>query len=267
MWSLLWNWIVVGAVVLLLLGGGINFMASPHPLVADGFFTAATMLFLAKFVTWEEAHNQASGRAKVITLGVSISLIVLLIAIGGNHLLNRSPNAAIKETDLRVDAVESYVYEGKPVVVRVKVGNHGSTRARNPRHTLVVLIRDGVMGDLGERQLFERLRDSTTSSVSESILDIAPGGAALFTVGTSATHPVDGENVPLSPDTYKKFESGKYQLYVMILLQYGEELSKSFSDGLYRAHSVFCAHFTKGISESNPPEGPYYCNGFNYSMP
>jgi hypothetical protein len=96
--DLLWNWVVVGAVVLLLVGGGINFMTSPYALVADGFFVAAAVLFLAKLVTWEEAHVQAGGRSKAIAIGVAVTLIILLVAVGGNHLLHRSPRIISTKT-------------------------------------------------------------------------------------------------------------------------------------------------------------------------
>jgi hypothetical protein len=90
--EILWNWVVVGAIVLLLAGGGISFMTSPYTLVADGFFAASAILFLSKFVTWEEAHAQVGGRSKAISIGVAITLILLIIAIGGNHLLHRGSN-------------------------------------------------------------------------------------------------------------------------------------------------------------------------------
>ncbi len=64
-------------------------MTTPHPFVADGFFIAGAALFLVKFVTWEEARVQAS-RVKLIFAGVVITLVILVIAIGGNHALDRS---------------------------------------------------------------------------------------------------------------------------------------------------------------------------------
>jgi hypothetical protein len=98
---------VVGAVVLLLAGGGISFMTSPHPFVADGFFVSGAILFLAKFVTWEEAHAQANSRSKVVGMGVAITLVVLFIAIGGNHILNRPPRPLIQATALKLPQPDS----------------------------------------------------------------------------------------------------------------------------------------------------------------
>ena len=86
----------MGAVVLLLAGGGISFMTSPYPLVAGGFFSVAAVLFLAKFVTWEEARAQTSSRGKVIVIGTVITAFILILAIGGNHLLHRPVVTSIK---------------------------------------------------------------------------------------------------------------------------------------------------------------------------
>jgi hypothetical protein len=48
----------VGWIVALALGGGISFMTSEHPWVADGFYAGGTLLFLIKFWTWEDARQQ-----------------------------------------------------------------------------------------------------------------------------------------------------------------------------------------------------------------
>jgi hypothetical protein len=85
--ALLWNWVVVGAVVLFLLGTGVSFMTSGRVLAADGFFVGSAILFFVKFLTWEEGHGQAK---RVIAWGLLITSLVLAIAISGNHLMNAS---------------------------------------------------------------------------------------------------------------------------------------------------------------------------------
>src|SRR5215469_8241561 len=88
--QMLWSWPVVGSVLLLVLGGALSFMTSPHTLVADGFFVVAAVLFLAKFLTWEEANQGNRPRRILVSAIVFIStLVISATAIVGNHYLHR----------------------------------------------------------------------------------------------------------------------------------------------------------------------------------
>jgi hypothetical protein len=94
-WEQVWSWVVVGAVVLFVLAGGIAFMTSAHPWVADGFFLVGTLLFLAKFWTWEDAKEQPPRKKwpllGLVTLG---SLAILLTACLWNHKINTALSTA-----------------------------------------------------------------------------------------------------------------------------------------------------------------------------
>lgn len=62
----------------------------PHVLIADCLYFAAAVLFLVKFVTWEEAKHQS--KQKRILVSVSTTLCTLLVTgllIFSNHRLNR----------------------------------------------------------------------------------------------------------------------------------------------------------------------------------
>lgn len=100
----LWNWGVVGALLLFLLGCGVSFMTSGHAFVADGFYIASAVLFIFKFLTWEEAKSAPN---KVIAYGLLITLLVLVVAIGGNHLMNASTDKpAARNSPPKEQAVE-----------------------------------------------------------------------------------------------------------------------------------------------------------------
>ncbi len=72
-------------------------MTSNHPWLADVFFLSCGNLFLAKFLTWEEARQQdAPKRRNSYALAIGSTLLVLVIAIAGNHWINR--NAALSAT-------------------------------------------------------------------------------------------------------------------------------------------------------------------------
>jgi hypothetical protein len=90
--SKLWSWTVVGTVVVLLIGGGVNFTTSGHPWIADWFYAAGAALFLAKFLTWEEAKQQdAKKRRKFVLIGVVLTTVLVLGAAFGNHRINAGP--------------------------------------------------------------------------------------------------------------------------------------------------------------------------------
>jgi len=89
-WTQMWSWVVVGAIDLFVLAGGIAFMTSGHPWAADGFFGGGTALFLVKFWTWEEARRQPLRRKLTLQAGVTLLwLMVFVIALFWNHAINR----------------------------------------------------------------------------------------------------------------------------------------------------------------------------------
>lgn len=81
-----WSWPSVSFALALLLGGGISFMTSSHALIADGLFLVGMMLFLSKFVTWEETRSRVA-----VSTGVLASLMLTAGAVTGNHYINRMP--------------------------------------------------------------------------------------------------------------------------------------------------------------------------------
>jgi hypothetical protein len=92
MWTKIWSWVVVGAIVLFFLGGGVSFMTSSHPWIADAFYLAGAVLFLTKFLTWEEAKQQERTiRRRTSTYAIAGTVLVTISAVWGNHNLNQSP--------------------------------------------------------------------------------------------------------------------------------------------------------------------------------
>jgi hypothetical protein len=90
MGRLMWSWPVVGGVLFLVLGGAITFMSSSHPIVADIFFVAGSALFIAKFLSWEDAKRHA--KRKAITVIVMFMTAALTVgAMWGSHRMNAPP--------------------------------------------------------------------------------------------------------------------------------------------------------------------------------
>jgi len=86
----LWGWVVVGAIVLFVLGGGLTFMTTDHPWIADAFYVSSAVLFVIKFLTWEDARQQdKQRRRRTFLIAVASTVLVLGGAIAGNHYLNR----------------------------------------------------------------------------------------------------------------------------------------------------------------------------------
>ena len=90
-WNKVWSWAVVGSVLALLLGLWVSFMTSAHPWLGDVFLVTSAVLFLAKFLTWEEARQQTpSLRHRISLLAILITAMVSIASILGSHYLNRS---------------------------------------------------------------------------------------------------------------------------------------------------------------------------------
>jgi hypothetical protein len=179
----------------------------------------------------------------------------------------KAPTTDDGQSELRVEEVGINVYPHQPISGRVKVGSHGKRRVSNPRRTLSVIVTDRL-GEVGERHLFENMSNAAGSSQGSLLFELPPGEAMYFTFGDERNPPVNNENgnVPLSSDLYDQIKSGKKFAYLMILLQYGPELFEPFDDGISRAHTLFCAYFSRGVPGTKLM-GPYYCNGFNYAKP
>src|SRR5580704_5899659 len=89
LWKQIWSWPVVAVVVSLLIGGGLTFMTSNHPWLADVFYLAGGILLITKFLTWEVARElDRPKRYKSYVLVIGLSLVVLCTAIWGDHRLS-----------------------------------------------------------------------------------------------------------------------------------------------------------------------------------
>jgi acyl carrier protein len=90
-WTKMWSWVVIGAIDLFVLGGGIAFMTSGHAYAADIFLSAGTTLFVAKFWTWEEARRQPTLNKWLLQAGATLlSFTVCVLALFWNHAINRT---------------------------------------------------------------------------------------------------------------------------------------------------------------------------------
>lgn len=85
MWPMVWSWGVVGTVVGFFLGGGVTFMTTSLPWIADIFYITGAGLFLIKFLTWEEVEKQGLDISTYVIVG---TILVTALVIWGNHYLN-----------------------------------------------------------------------------------------------------------------------------------------------------------------------------------
>jgi acyl carrier protein len=113
-WVQMFSWVVVGAIDLFVLGGGIAFMTSGHAWAADGFFVGGTALFLVKFLTWEEARRQPKRRKLALQTGVTLlSLTLSVFSLFWNHTINP---AAVTN------------HSGRPAEAETDTAGNGSVR-------------------------------------------------------------------------------------------------------------------------------------------
>src|SRR2546426_9452514 len=91
LWKQIWSWPVVGVVFSLLVGGGLAFMTSNHPWLADVFYLSGVILATSKFLTWEVAKElDRPKRYKSYGLAVGLALVLLCALIWGDHRLSAS---------------------------------------------------------------------------------------------------------------------------------------------------------------------------------
>jgi hypothetical protein len=85
------SWSVVGAVIFLLLGTAIAFTTSNHPHLGDFFYVLSGAIFLSKFLTWEDARQEAASKRRIIyAIAITLTLLFLSVVIAGNHRINPS---------------------------------------------------------------------------------------------------------------------------------------------------------------------------------
>ena len=81
LWKTLWKWQIVGTVAALFVGGGVSLMQW-QPILADVLFSIGFILLIARLLIPSE-HANSQG----ISVGL-ILLLVLVVAVGGNHKLH-----------------------------------------------------------------------------------------------------------------------------------------------------------------------------------
>ena len=162
---------------------------------------------------------------------------------------------------LHIEHIDVGAYANRAITLRFRIKNIGSFKVRAPKTSFSVYVSDVLLSDLGEHHFFDILKNGGSEFISNPDFEMAPGEEIMF---DSAAQPLipGNESRPLTEQQAHDLESGKTNMYIMALLQYGPEMEGAFDDGLKRPHSVWCVHFT-GIHSANP----FYCNGFNYSRP
>ena len=87
---------MVGVVLGIFLTSGVAFSTTERPFIADFFYSASAVLFIVKFLTWEDARQlDRPKRNKSYALAIGSALIVFCGMILGNHKLSASRQAAL----------------------------------------------------------------------------------------------------------------------------------------------------------------------------
>lgn len=120
----IWSWVVVSVFVGLALGLWGTFLTSAHPLAADIFFVAGAIVFLAKFLTWEDARQQPGAYKNWLFGGITILVLILTaLALRWNHTINQAGSATDHTENNRARPAGSSVpAEAKPEGQSGKLG-------------------------------------------------------------------------------------------------------------------------------------------------
>jgi hypothetical protein len=144
----IWNWSVVGAVVIVfLLGGGVSFMTSGHPFIADIFFVGGSALFIVRFLTWEEARQlEPKKRLKVTAWALVLTFLVFASAVAGNHRLN-TPSVHEPRLDIYYHGTK---LDGQIIILSKEEDlNHMFVDPNNPTNFVISGVFVGNKLDLG----------------------------------------------------------------------------------------------------------------------
>src|ERR1700690_64250 len=125
----IWSWVIDGAFVLFILGGGISFMTSSSPYIADSFFIVGSVLFLFKLLTWDLLKRHKERKIILPAALVGISLVTA-ITIFGNHYLNRE---RLKQPDVAVQLV----YKKSFAIVLRNISTDNVV-VRDPQYTIIM---------------------------------------------------------------------------------------------------------------------------------
>lgn len=158
----LWGQVVDIAVILFLLGEGVNFTLSAHPLIADAFYLVSGVLFIAKFFTWEDAKQRDKQRRRF--LAIAATVIVLAGAIAGNHYLNaqivaklQAPPPYTQMVVLDVVQTERF-FPGNQLCVDIIIKNTGTVFTDHVIDAALV-FQDGKPGMSTEDAAYKRFQD------------------------------------------------------------------------------------------------------------
>jgi hypothetical protein len=89
--QMIWSWLVIGGVVFFLLTDGVAFMTTGHPTLASIFYLLGAVLFLVKFLTWEETKRASGDKRTFVSLLAIVGTVVLTAAaLWGTVKLNPS---------------------------------------------------------------------------------------------------------------------------------------------------------------------------------
>ena len=133
-------------------------MTSGHPLIPDSFYLLAGLLFLAKFLTWEEARQQdPKKRTIIIIVGTLITLIIVGGAIFGNHKLNAQLSPALTKEEIASEVwrrAPTHKTEGTNGLSNDTRSNlsKGEKRDKEPHQPIVGLIFKDSPGFSDERK-------------------------------------------------------------------------------------------------------------------
>jgi len=84
-WNKCWSWTVVGVIDALLWGGAFTFMTSGFIHWADSFYLSASILLVAKFVTWEDAKAHKRKFVIYISFALLIGCICISFILANHH--------------------------------------------------------------------------------------------------------------------------------------------------------------------------------------
>lgn len=164
-------------------GTGVAFTTSGHPWIADAFYVCSAVLFVTKFLTWEDIRQQEpKRRRRANSLALAISVVVLAFAIAGNHHLNQSSGNILPNPTLQVTPTQgqpSSEPASKPPVSSETTNTKDDVQVKTEHHAPEDKVTARV--DRGKKA------EGSGSSTPPITINNAPNGIAIS--GGNVTNP------------------------------------------------------------------------------
>jgi len=139
-------------------------MTSGHPWIADAFYVAGGVLFLVKFLTWEDAKAQPKNkRILLMVMGSALTVLLTVAVMLGNHALNRGKPLPQEVAEEVIKHLPRPLAQNAPEAEKPTARKEAPTVSQAPKHVICSVVMGqqttGIVGWLAVNETDEPIDD------------------------------------------------------------------------------------------------------------